>query len=321
MENFWSIVQAVCAVIGSAGTVGAVLVAIVEWLRKRNNQPSPFSKTQIVCAFVVGALILAVSGFLAHVLPLSPSPSSPTPTKAVSSPIPPTIASPQQSAPPQNTTQTPAVQKTPSPSDLLTADEAMPAVYQDRLNNQSNPPTLQEGWDKGTTNQGTGAACTFTQNGYDVSLSTGATNAHNPSFCQAKQPYGDILIEVKVEIINGSAGLLFRDQYYNGQWGYYFFEIEPEKQQLRVFVNAHNTYEPLPGLEGRIFPPGVQIGNTHTLQVIAQRSTLYFYIDKKFIAQVTDTTYMAGSIGFACYNQSSTKCGALFSDVSVRTLV
>jgi hypothetical protein len=236
-----------------------------------------------------------------------------------------TPTAPEQPQPSPIVPTSPPVPKTQpplSPAALLSAAEVPKPIYQDPLNNQNNPGTLQEGWGTQSSNPGVGAACAFTPNGYMVSLSNGDPNLSNPSWCQAKQPYGDVLIEVTVKVISGGIGLLFRDQYYNnGGWGFYSLEINPGKQQVKAALDANNTYNPLPGLDWRIFPSGVQTGSTHTLQVMVQRNTLYFYVDRTFVAKATDTTYTTGSIGFVCYNPQGSKSGkALFSDVSVRNL-
>ncbi len=204
---------------------------------------------------------------------------------------------------------------TPSPEEMLQVDEKIAPVYNNALNSQTNP--LIEGWDTSSSNQSFGAACKFNAEGYDVSVSNGSTQYGNPSFCQAKQPYENVLIEVTVHITDGTAALLFRDQYYKGSWGYYSFQIDPGKRQFKITINGDS----FPHTSWQIFPAGVPSGSTYTLQVIAQGSTFYFFIDKQFTAKASDITYMEGSIGFVCYNGQGTKIGnAEFSSVSVRNL-
>ncbi len=203
----------------------------------------------------------------------------------------------------------------------LSTDEKIRPVYQDPLNKQNNPTTIQEGWDTTSSNPSFRAACAFTLRGYEVSLTDGDLSVANPSFCQAKQRYGDVLVEVTVDVISGSVGLLFRDQYADNNWGYYSLDINPGERQIRATIN--NTDGSLPGLDWTKFPAGVPAGNTHTLQVIARGNTFSFYIDRIFFAKATDkaSTYMAGGIGFVCYNPQGSKSGeALFSNVSIRNL-
>lgn len=260
---------------------------------------------------------------------LSPQPSLTATSTSVIPTAPSTPTAPGQPQTPSigpTSPPIPKAQSSPSPSalspaSLLSTAEAIKPIYQDQLNNESNSSTLQEGWDTQGSNPGVEAACAFTANGYMVSLSNGDPNVSNPSWCQAKQPYGDTLIEVTVKVISGNIGLLFRDQYYNGGWGYYSLEINPAKQQVKAALNANNAYDPFPGLDWRTFPPGVQAGSTYMLQVMAQGNNLTLYIDRVFVAKVTDTTYTTGSIGFVCYNPQGSKSGkALFSDLSVRNL-
>lgn len=273
--------------------------------QKSKNTAKPKRRLTQALAAIIAAIIVALGYIIAAIVNHLPPFQQPVPPPLVQ---------------PSSTSTLPTKISPSSPSEMLAAYEAIQPIYQDQLNYQSNPRTQREGWPAGPAPK-FGAACTFTPTGYVVSVSNGDLNTPNPSWCKAKQAYRDTLIEVTVKITSGRAGLLFRDQHYNEKSGYYSFEIDPSKDLFKVFINANGTYQPLGGLDWRKFPAGVQRGDTHLLQVIAQGSRFYFYIDRVPVAEATDTTYMEGNVGFVCYNpHGGTKGEALFSNLSIRNL-
>jgi hypothetical protein len=308
-----------------------------------------------VCVFLLSTMSFVLLGmFVRPILWPIPNPlvhgtvtPLPIPSVPVVTPMPASIllnpgssvsAQPPQSAPTQSassnskSTLTPITQGVLTPSQMLTNDERITPTYSDSLNNQSNPETVQEKWDTGTT---TGTAsngqtftgdCQFTSSGYEVSLSNADPQENNPSWCAANppQPYTNALIEVSMTITSGNAGLLFRDQQYQGssgnKWAYYFFDINPDAQpqpQFDVDVNPPNNQALQTSTS---FSPSGS-SHTYTLQVITQGSNMYVFIDRAYLAHVYNTTYADGGIGFACYNNAGgTGCNTVLSNVSVRNL-
>jgi hypothetical protein len=288
-----------------------------------------FKRTPVIVTLITtaGLIIVAIIGKLSW-----PAPSStPTPvgTTSLNSTTPTAIAQ----TPIITVNPDPTVSPSPSPQLLLTRYEAIKPVYKDHLNNRSDPNTVQEGWDTApTTNTASNgqpftANCAFTTSGYEVSVSHANPQENNPSWCVANPPqtYTNVLIEVQMEIKSGSAGLLFRDQSYktSGKWSYYYFQINPDAHPLPQFSLTVNPPDNKALKAPTSFSPqsGGGTAHTYTLQVIAQGSNLYLFIDRSFVAQIQDTTYLKGNIGFACYNNiGGNSCDALFRDVSVRNL-
>lgn len=186
-------------------------------------------------------------------------------------------------------------------------------VYKDGLNDSNTESTVGAGWDITTQ-------CSFTANGYQTS-----TYQSKPAFCHEQNyVYQNALIDVDVTIVSGgSAGLLFRDQYFSrasnaNVTGAYFFEIGSDGRYKISTV----PFEVRRTLQNWTQASAIHTGRgvKNTLQVITQGDRLSFYVNGTFLTTIHDGTYTKGSISFACYTGSTSQAQAIFSNLRVHTL-
>ncbi|HEU0003508.1 MAG TPA: hypothetical protein VFQ36_21555 [Ktedonobacteraceae bacterium] len=99
--------------------------------------------------------------------------------------------------------------------------------------------------------------------------------------------------QIEIRMLSGTGGLTLRGDTTAGNL--YFFHVFPDGQ-YRIFIEQnHNWTTELS--EGTISSFTHGPGQKNTLAVIAQGSHMYFYVNRKFVTQVQDSTYSNGFLG------------------------
>ena len=135
----------------------------------------------------------------------------------------------------------------------------------------------------------------------------------------ATNNFPDATIELQVQTVSGRTstegdyryGLVFRrsgDQYYA-------FTISPTSKKWEVFKSSPSGIVPLKeGVEQNIHDLDVD----DTLRVDASGSGFSFYINNNPVAEVTDSDYPAGEIGFYAENIENVNTHIHFGELTVR---
>lgn len=190
----------------------------------------------------------------------------------------------------------------------LTATCCQP-VYQDALNNATNPDTVAANWDHNNK-------CIFAPDGYHEKEDS------NWHFCgETVNTYQNAAITVKVDIKSGlTGGLMFRaSQALLGQYNGYLFEINSAGQYRISRVSQGINVPTITPLQDWTTSPALQQGSTlsNTLQVIARGVTLSYYANGMFLVQETDSTYSSGDIAFYTTSDGHTTTDVVYSILNV----
>jgi hypothetical protein len=181
-------------------------------------------------------------------------------------------------------------------------------AFNDPMNNRSGPGK----WDVGTTSAQSG--CAFTNNQYTV----GEAQLGYFQPCIARgTSFTNFVYQVSVTITQGDAaqaGILFRID--NDNQAYYFFRIGLDSSYaLDLYQNNNQAHTLLQGTNNAILSGLNQINE---LTVMAQGSTLTFFVNTQYITTTTETTLNAGKIGVAVID-GNTPVSATFSNAQVWT--
>ena len=131
-------------------------------------------------------------------------------------------------------------------------------------------------------------------------------------------------ISVDMDIVSGhSGGLFFRvgiDSNAFGAYSGYLFEVD-NAGRYKISSSANfSTGSGNKTLQDWTTSSAIKTGSTvkNTLQVIANGSTLNFYINGTFLTTITDSGYTAGDIGFlATTNANGANADIVYSNLSV----
>jgi serine/threonine protein kinase len=205
----------------------------------------------------------------------------------------------------KNTTQasTPALSSM-APLAALHAIEVRTPDYQDALNNSQSSVTEVANWSND-------AGCTFTANGYRVSSTTGHHFCH-----ELGKSYSNLAVRINMTIAAGasntSGSLLFRDQALNQVSGAYMFEIIADGHYK---ISDIDGWKPLYYAASPAINKG--LGVLNKLEVIAQKSSLSFFVNGTLLVQLTNTRYTQGTLSFAIFQGTASSGSVYFSNVSV----
>ncbi len=145
-------------------------------------------------------------------------------------------------------------------------------------------------WDTSVRTDGT---CAFTGGSYHVS--TPKTQFFY--VCSAEvTDFSNFAFEVQAKVVKGDcAGMVFRADSNTGKM--YFFEVCQDGSYTfsRYLDFTGNNVKDLAGGSSSAIATGV--GQTNTLAVVAQGSTLTIYVNKQKISSATDSTFTHGQIG------------------------
>jgi hypothetical protein len=184
-------------------------------------------------------------------------------------------------------------------------------------NDTSGNPTLMDDltdnsggnrWDEGLTGNGN-TGCFFNQ---DYHARESQTNFLQPCFADATN-FSNFVYEVQMTIDHGSqGGILFRANKSTGQ--YYLFRIGTDgPYTLEVYKNNKSLMMLSSGISSAINNAD---GQSNDIAVIANKNSLYLYVNQQLVTSAVDSTLSAGQIGVAAIDYS-TPTEVEFSSVQV----
>ncbi len=135
--------------------------------------------------------------------------------------------------------------------------------------------------------------------------------------------FSNFAYEVQMTVLKGfGGGIIFR--YDRNSSNYYYFLVGTDGS-YNLFVRSSN---PPDQSIASGFSPAIQTGvnQTNFVAVVAQYSTLIFFINRQFVTSVNDSTYTDGTIGIFAYdsgnprNEANPPVEVVFSNVEVWVL-
>lgn len=163
--------------------------------------------------------------------------------------------------------------------------------------NDSLTGNTGSGWDEDQAQGGGG--CAFTGGAYHASLDS--NGFYFPCFARNTN-FSNLAFQVQMTIMQGDAGgLLFRAN--SSANKYYVFRIESNGiYDLFISQDSTHTVELSYGSSPAIHK---YAGHSNLITAIARGSTLYLYINKQFVASVSDSTYQSGQVGVFAEDRTS----------------
>ncbi len=164
-------------------------------------------------------------------------------------------------------------------------------------------------WDVATSTAN--GSCGFSGGSYHARMAT--LGYFQPCFAQTSD-YSNFAFQVTMSLSKGnSGGILFRADDFNSK--YYLFRINANgNYDLFLYTGdqATQVHGLLQGSSAFIQPSG----HSNQITVVAQGSNLYFYVNQKYLASLSDGTYTVGKIGV--FGDSHTQVtDAAFSNIQV----
>jgi len=104
-----------------------------------------------------------------------------------------------------------------------------------------------------------------------------------------------------------------------------FFRADQQmKRMYRFYVDFYGNYnftteqggEPV-GTNSSVFMPDLQAQKSFMLTVIAQDTSFYLYINRKYVDKVIDTSYSVGEFGFFVTRGDGAATDVAFSQAEV----
>ena len=184
-------------------------------------------------------------------------------------------------------------------------------------NDTSGNPTLMDSlsdnthgnqWDEGLVGNGN-TGCFFNQ---DYHVREAQNNFLQPCYADATN-FSNFVYEVQMTIDHGSqGGILFRADKSTGQ--YYLFRVGTDgSYALEVYKNNKSVTMLSSGISSAISTGN---GQSHDMAVIANKNSLYLYVNQQLVTSAVDSTLSAGQIGVAAIDHS-TPTEVEFSNVKV----
>lgn len=173
-------------------------------------------------------------------------------------------------------------------------------IYSDPLNDSDGLATRRANWDRN-------ANCTFRGDGYHVSAKKVLGNGQSSGCIENGHAYANATISADMTILSGhSGGVFFRASTALLMRTYAGYLFEVDKQGHYTISRSSNfvTGKKLlsMGTVTRGFHTGSNVRNT--LQVIADGSSLSFYINGVFLDTEIDTSFTSGGIAFLATSYS-----------------
>jgi eukaryotic-like serine/threonine-protein kinase len=189
------------------------------------------------------------------------------------------------------------------------------ATYADALNNANATTTRQANWDQNDS-------CAFQGDGYHVSAKKVFGKGQFKGCMESGYSYTNATISVDITMLGGHAGGVFfrvnTDLFRN--YAGYLFALD---SQGNYTVSRSNNFSSgdVPLKEGTVasgFRAGYNVKNT--LQIIANGSSLSFYVNGVFLDKEQDATFTSGDIAFfASATDNSTDADIAYSNIRVFT--
>ena len=176
----------------------------------------------------------------------------------------------------------------------------------------NSPLTTQDNANWSTYDAVGGGGCIFTNGA--LHASTFQNHTYVPCFALGSN-FGDFAFQVHMTTLQGDGGgLVFRANDVNVKL--YLLRITPDGLFGVSVSQDSKTMTPILDDTSSAIKTGNQ---TNLITVIARKSALSIYINKKFVGTVSDTTYSTGEVGVFAYD-STTNTDVAFTDATVWTL-
>jgi hypothetical protein len=157
------------------------------------------------------------------------------------------------------------------------------------INDSLQRPSANQ-WD--TTRQG-GVACTFKYHSYHVSILPPSQGSRRNACLLRGPAFTNFAMQVDMKLLKGDVGGMV--YHTNGQDAYSWFTLDARGCYRLVHVSLNGQISILSKDQQSCL--AIPMQNTNQLTVIAQGSTIYLYINGKFIAQTIDSSIPKGGIG------------------------
>jgi len=156
--------------------------------------------------------------------------------------------------------------------------------------NDSLASNSGSGWDEDTAVGGGG--CAFSNGSYHASL-------YKAGFyfpCIARNTnFGNFVFQVQMTILKGdNGGLVFRGD--GSTTKFYAFRLDTHG--IYDLFSAQDSNHSTELAYGSSSSFKKNAGQVNLLTIIARNSSIYFYINKQYVGNITDSTYHSGQIGF-----------------------
>ena len=165
------------------------------------------------------------------------------------------------------------------------------------LNDPLSDNTGKSGWDQGTNSLGN-TGCVFT--GGDYHASEAQLGYLQP--CIAEKPnFSNFVYQVQMIIDKGSqGGIIFRAN--SSKTQYYLFRIGTDGSYALDLYSGTNQATTLNN--GLSLTIATGVGQSNQVAVIANKNTLYLFINQRFITSIKDSTLSSGQIGVVALDYS-----------------
>jgi len=223
------------------------------------------------------------------------------------------ISSPSSTAPTVQSTQPAKTATALSPTDLYTTVTGKAPFINDPLDGKQSA-----NWGTYTRNQNGYAFRENALHGFMAAVDP-LENTNAPLTALVECPFrnatfGNFALQVHVAILQD-------DQTFEGM----FFRADQQmKRMYRFYVDFYGNYnftteqggEPV-GTNSSVFMPDLQAQKSFMLTVIAQDTSFYLYINRKYVDKVIDTSYSVGEFGFFVTRGDGAATDVAFSQAEV----
>ncbi len=198
---------------------------------------------------------------------------------------------------------------------IQTATAVTPS-YQDPMNNDNNPQTVQEQWQEDSH-------CGFTNDGYQIVRGTSFFGGGLLQGCiEAGARYGNMTFSVDMTLVSGhSGGVFFRVSPKTlGAYAGYLFEVDSTGRYKLSKSSNFSTGTGSAILQDWTPSAAIKVGAKNTLQFIASGNTFLLYANGIYLTTVTDAanTFTYGYIAlFASTVDNGADASILYSNLSI----
>lgn len=155
-------------------------------------------------------------------------------------------------------------------------------------------------WQSVQNNQITNGYCLFEQGSYHASSNVSGSYTLCPASPQQPST-GDMTFEVHMQIAHGDCGgVLFRGDFQQGN--FYYFDVCFDGHHYLTTFAGFKLLQKLP-VQGTTLPALQKDAQTPvTIGIVAQGTSLTFFLNGQQVDQLTDPTYSRGQIALLCFD-------------------
>jgi hypothetical protein len=198
---------------------------------------------------------------------------------------------------------------------IQTATAVTPS-YQDPMNNDNNPQTVQEQWQEDSH-------CGFTNQGYQIVRGTSFVGGGLLQGCiETGTRYGNMTFSFDMTLVSGhSGGVFFRvrpDAF--GAYAGYLFEVDGTGRYKLSKSSNFSTGSGDAILQDWTPSSAIKVGAKNTLQFIANGNTFMLYANGVYLTTLTDTanTFTYGYIAlFASTVDNGADASIFYSNLNI----